>query len=405
MIGSTRSYELGRRLVELGHEVHIVTTDRQAEAGSTSKWRHSIEAGIHVHWTPVSYVNDMSYRQRIQAFFVFAYRAAIKAASLGGDVVYATSTPLTIALPAVYATRRNRIPMVFEVRDLWPEVPIALGALSSPLTIGLARWLQKFAYRNSARIVALAPGMKQSIVDSGYPEGNVTVIPNGCDIDFFSGREESGSALRLSHDWLGSRPMVLYCGAIGLVNGVDYLVRLADRAREIDPEVRFVVIGKGRDAGSVREAARQAGVLGETLFFLGGLPKNDVADWHAAADMTIALISGPEILWRHATQNKFFDSLAAGRPIANNFNGWQAQVAESAGAGLILDPVDTDGAANTLVRHLRDEDWMRKAGSAGRELARIRFERGQHAAQLCDVLRHAIDEFDSGHVGTSGISG
>src|SRR5205823_13311940 len=128
MAGGSRSYEMARRLVAAGHDVHMVTSDRDA-ADAHAPWRHSVEAGIHVHWTPIAYDNRMSYGERMRAFLRFAWRAARKAVALRGDVVFATSTPLTIAIPAVYAARRLRVPMVFEVRDLWPEVPIAIGAI------------------------------------------------------------------------------------------------------------------------------------------------------------------------------------------------------------------------------------------------------------------------------------
>ena len=92
-------------------------------------WKETQVDGIHVYWIYIPYNNKMGYRDQIRSFTRFAWAAAHKAASLKGDVVFATSTPLTIALPAIYASRRSRIPMVFEVRDLWPEIPVMMGAI------------------------------------------------------------------------------------------------------------------------------------------------------------------------------------------------------------------------------------------------------------------------------------
>jgi glycosyltransferase involved in cell wall biosynthesis len=208
MAGGSRSYEMARRLVVAGHEVHMVTSDRDA-ADAKVPWRHSVEAGIHVHWTPIAYDNRMSYGARMRAFLRFAWRAARKAVALRGDVVFATSTPLTIAIPAVYAARRLRVPMVFEVRDLWPEVPIAIGAIRSPAAIWAARWLERLAYRNASRVVALAPGMRDSVVATGYPRERVAVIPNGCDFDLFAD-PDAGVRLREHFSWLGSRPLLVF---------------------------------------------------------------------------------------------------------------------------------------------------------------------------------------------------
>jgi glycosyltransferase involved in cell wall biosynthesis len=387
MAGGSRSYEMARRLVAAGHDVHMVTSD-QAGTGE-ARWTETAEAGIRVHWANVPYRNEMSYRDRIGAFLRFARMAAGKARELDGDVVFATSTPLTIAIPAVHAARRCRIPMVFEVRDLWPAVPIAIGALRNPVLKWAARRLEKYAYANASRIVALAPGMRDEIIATGVPEDRVVVIPNGCDLDIFSAPPESGSP-RDAHAWLGHRPLVVFTGTFGLVNGMDYLVRLAAAAAKIDPEIRFVAVGDGREFARTMELARELGVLDSNLFMMGKLPKLETAAWVGAADMTIALFTGPEIVWRDAVQNKFFDSLAAGTPVANNFRGWQATVAEEAGAGVILSADDVDAAAADLVQRLRDETWLRKAGDAARRLAVDRFNRDDLARRLEHSLEDVV---------------
>ena len=344
-----------------------------------------MEAGIHVHWTPIAYDNRMSYGQRIRALLRFAWRAARKAVALRGDVVFATSTPLTIAIPAVYAARRLRVPMVFEVRDLWPEVPIAIGAIRSPAAIWAARWLERLAYRNASRVVALAPGMRDSVVATGYPRERVAVIPNGCDFDLFTD-PDAGLRLREHFSWLGSRPLLVFTGTFGIVTGMDYLVRMAASISRIDSEVRIVAVGGGREFDRTRQLALDLGVLDKNLFLQGKLGRPDAVAWTHAADMTIQLLTGPEIVWRDAVQNKFFDSLAAGKPVASNFRGWQSKLAVEAGAGLILSPTDVDAAALDLVRALRDRDWLARAGRAARALGAGRFNRDGQAADLARIL-------------------
>lgn len=387
MAGGGRSYEMGRRLVAAGHEVHMVTSD-QAGAQSGARWRESLEAGIHVHWTPVPYDNVMGYHARIRAFLTFAWRAARKAAALRADVIFATSTPLTIALPAVYAAWRSRAPMVFEVRDLWPAVPIAIGAIKNPIAKWAATRLERFAYRHATRIVALAPGMGKEVIATGYPAARVVIIPNGCDLNMFS-QTGSAHALREENSWLGNRPLLVFTGTFGLVNGMAYLVRLAEAVARIDPEVRIVGVGSGREYEPARQLAVDLKVLGRNFFLLGKRPKQVAAAWTLAADMTIALFTGPEIVWRDAVQNKFFDSLAAGKPVASNFAGWQSNLAVEAGAGLILSASDLDGAARDVVAALRDRPWLERAGRAARALAVDRFNRDQQAADLARVLEEA----------------
>ncbi|MBP7609918.1 MAG: hypothetical protein KA760_10500, partial [Steroidobacteraceae bacterium] len=105
--------------------------------------------------------------------------------------------------------------------------------------------------------------------------------------------------------------------------------------------------------------------------------------------INLALFTGPSIVWRDAVQNKFFDSLAAGRPVANNFPGWQSRIAEAADAGLILPADDLAAAARQVATALRDKAWLEAAGRAARQLAESRFNRDVLAAQLVGVLEQA----------------
>jgi glycosyltransferase involved in cell wall biosynthesis len=392
MPGATRSYELARRLVEKGHEVHMVTSNRAPDRKSDSRWKTSVEAGITVHWVNVLYSNKMSFWARLRSFFTFALRASTRTRSIPADVVFASSTPLTVAVPAILASRKAEIPMVFEVRDLWPEVPIALGILRNPIAKWSARKLERIAYRNSSHIVALAPGMKEEIAKTGYPPDQITVIPNGCDVELFTDSAARARELRLENDWLGDRPLIVYVGALGRINSVDYLVDIARHFTALDPEIRIAVVGTGIEAERIENRAIEAGVYEKNFFMIGQLPKKQAAAWVSTATMTVALVRGPRFIWKDATQNKFFDSLAAARPVAANYDGWQAKVASAAGAGFIMDKDDAECAARQLAELVNDKRWLAKASSAAISLARGEYSRDRHADELEQVLKSvAVD--------------
>ena len=385
MPGGHRSYEMARRLVRAGHEVHMVTSAQSGLTGG-ARWRESVEDGIHVHWASVPYSNHMGFTRRIVAFLQFAVRSTVRALRLDGDIIFATSTPLTIALPAVIASALKRVPFVFEVRDMWPDVPIAMGVIRNPAAIRLARWLEMLAYRRAAHVVALAPGMRDDIIAKGIPAERVSVIPNGCDVETFSARR-AGPSPRDEHAWLGDRKLVVCAGTIGVVHGVDYFVRLARSMRELDPTLRFVAIGGGKERERVRRLAEQEGVLNDSFFMLDPVPAREVARWLQAADMATALIAGPRVLWKDAVQNKFFDALAAGVPIASNSDGWQARIAEAEGVGITLDPADADASARRLYAALNDTEWLAGVPERARRLATQRFHRDQLAHDLDLLLR------------------
>ena len=387
MSGGTRSYALARRLVAAGHQVHMVASWRSSDTGAKD-WRQEELDGIQIHWLSVPYSNQMNYQDRMRSFFKFTFAAGRRAAQVGGDVVFATSTPLTIALAGVYASKRLRVPMVFEVRDLWPEVPIAIGALKNPLAIAGARWLERFAYRNSVRIIALSLGMADGVVRAGYPRNRVSVIPNSCDIELFRVPEGIREGFLKNFPQLHGGPLVVYTGTLGTVNGVAYLAEIAHAMQRIDPTVRFLIVGDGKETVAVKTRAVELDVLDKNLWMLSAVPKNEVPAILSSATIATSLfIDLPELC--HNSANKFFDALAAGRPIMINHQGWQADLLKETGAGIVVPPSDPVAAAKILHILLNDEDRLGKARHAATQLAETMFDRDVLAKKLLSVLTQA----------------
>lgn len=395
MRGGGRTYEFGRRLAAAGHEVHMLTSDKsglaEAVPDGSSGWSISTEAGMTVHWTRVAYDNRMSFSERLSAFGKFALVAATRAVAVGGDVVLATSTPLTIAVPAVYASKRLGVPMVFEIRDLWPATPIAMNILRSPPTILAARLLERFAYRHATRIVALSPGIRDGVVATGYPPGNISVIPNSSDFDLFAVEDQAVEAFRSRHAWLGGRPLIAYAGAISRANGVEWLVELAAHMRERAPELRFLIVGEGRDTEAVLALARRRGVLDSTLFYFPPVPKQAIPEIVCAA--TLAAVCFIDVEELHTgSPNKAFDAFAAGTPVLMNFGGWLGEQVRQYGAGIVAEHRELDTTANEIIALLASPQAITAARAGARRLGRERFARDDLARQLEQVLLEASSE-------------
>lgn len=387
MVGSTRSYEMARRLVEFGHEVHMITSWREKD--EKIYWRCSEEAGVRVHWLPVPYSNEMGFYERIIAFIKFALGAARKAIELKGDVIFATSTPLTIAIPGILASKFHRIPMVFEVRDLWPEIPIAMGVLKNPILKLLARILEKIAYLNSVRIVALSPDMAREISLRGVSKKRIDVIPNSSDIDFFQAVRFGGEIFRSKTRWLKNRPLLVYCGTFGQVNGVDYLVNVAVELEKIEPNICILAVGEGKMKPHIKELASKKKVLNKNFFILDAVKKMEMPKILAAADIASSVVIDLPVLWANSA-NKFFDALAAGKPFLINHKGWLADLLENSKAGLVVDPNYPAKAAELIAMKINDKDWLENAGKASFRLAKERFDRCMLAKRLEKVLQKAI---------------
>lgn len=387
MPGGTRSYEVAKRLVKLGHKVTIITSNRSTESGG---WVVTSQDGFDVHWVPVRYSNRMRYLDRIWAFIVFALRSSRRAAGMSGDLIFATSTPLTIAIPGVLGSKKLKVPMVFEVRDLWPEIPIAIGAISNSIVKFLARRLEAWAYANSEAIVALSPGMREGVLKTGYDSRRVAVIPNGSDNSEFTLAHERREAWRARRSWLGSRPLLTYPGTFGKINGVGYLIPIAERLRTIAPDVRILLIGDGAERELIRAQAIQAGVFEVNLFMEDSVPKAEMPDVFAGSDMICSLVINVPALFSNSA-NKLFDAFAAGKPVLINHGGWQAEMIENMSCGVVTANLNSEESAELIAGKITDEVWRTAAGLASKYLAIHYFDRDRLVSNLNSVLLAAVE--------------
>lgn len=382
----TRSYEFARRLIANGHEVHLITSSAfLSHHETTSKISRTEIDGIPATIIHVPYSNSLPFSQRSRAFLEFAWLASREAYVLKADVVFATSTPLTIAIPGIIAKLRHRIPMVFEVRDLWPELPIAVGALKNPLAKIAALWLEWIAYHSATHIVALSPGMAEGITRRGISVNRISVIPNSCDSGLFDVPSEQGKHIREKLKLKPNQPLIVYTGTLGLINGVDYLVDVAEAMQKLVPTAHFLIVGDGAKRGEIIAKAEQAGVLDRNLTVWNPLPKVQLVDVLAAAAVATSLFVPLKPMWNNSA-NKFFDALAAGKPIAINYGGWQADLLKASGAGIVLQQDDPIEGARQLAALVQDKALLQTASEAARQLARTRFDRDMMASRLEAIL-------------------
>jgi len=388
MPGSTRSFEMARRLVAAGHKVDIITSWR--EPTKKKSWFTTEEDGIKVHWLPLAYSNHMEYRNRIKAFFRFAIGAGQKAASIKSDVVFATSTPLTIALPGVYSAKRNKVPMVFEVRDLWPELPIAIGALKNPISKWLASRLELFAYNNSERIIALSPGMRDGIIKRSFPANKVKIVPNISDIKCFSAEKSIGFQFREKHGIAQNSILVVYTGTFGRINGVDYLIRLAKHLQD-DKNIHFLTLGEGQEFKDCEKLAISLDVMGKNLTMLSAVPKTYIPTVLSAADISTSLFIPLKEMEANSA-NKFFDGLAAGCCMAINYGGWHSELLSEYKAGIQLS-TETEKAAKQLKTFVNSNKQLETAKKNAMKLARERFSVDELAKQFENILLEAANNY------------
>lgn len=388
-VGGTRSYEFARYLVGQGHEVTMMTSAfsrPSREAGLVS--RRQIE-GIEVVEINAGSFEGMgetskSYISRINLFLKFALASSWAVTrSARPDIVFATSTPLTIGIPALVASKYLKAPLVFEVRDLWPEAPIQMGALRNPALIALTRWFERLIYRNSAHVVALSPGMRDGVVASGVPPERVSVIPNASDLELFS-PDLDGSEFR-SRLGLNGQFVCTYFGTMGEANDLRPVVEAARLLEERGEKgVAFVLHGQGKRRGELEAFCRRHNLT--NVVFSDPIPdKHAIARLAAASDACMTIYKNVPILYT-CSPNKLFDTFAAGRPAIVNSPGWLKELVESHEVGLYVRPDDAAHLADSVL-FLRDHPEVVKTyGENARRLAEESFDRNKLAAQLLAIF-------------------
>jgi glycosyltransferase involved in cell wall biosynthesis len=392
---ATRSYELARRLVDRGHKVTIVSRDtRSLESGRDEPPAGKLVAretvdGIDVLFLNVPYANRYPTPLRLASFTAFTVAAGVAGAlERKPDVVFASSTPLTIGIAGLATARLKRVPFVFEIRDLWPAVPVQLGALKSPPAVRSAEWLERRLYAGAERIVVLSEGAREDLERRGIPSEKLALIPNAADLDIFRPGVVD-EKFRARHG-LEGKFVALYAGAMGQANGLDQLIDAAEALRRRgDERVAIVVFGDGGERPRLEERARDLGL--DNLRFLSPVPKEELAGIVGAADVTLTIFAPYPVLETNSP-NKFFDSLAAGKPAVVNLDGWVRRLVEENDAGAWVPAGDSEALAWALSALAGDPARVERMGLNARGLAEREFSRDLMAERLERTLEEAVAE-------------
>lgn len=379
--GSTRSYFISLELIRAGHSVTVIGARKEGQREAVV--RKTID-GIEVISIANPYSGKMSIRERARSFGRFMVRATEQLfRQRDVDLVIATSTPLTVGVPALLYNKILGVPYLFEVRDLWPEFPIQMGALRDPLLRGAALSLERQLYHNAWHIVALSPGMVEGVVRVSGRSDNVTMIPNMAKIDRFWRREKD---LRLQQE-LGLREdtfKVIHFGAMGIANGLEYILDAASiLRREGVTGVEFLFLGDGAVTDDLKRRTRDEHL--DSVHFYGRVPMDQTSEIVNLCDMSVVPFRNLPILATNSP-NKLFDSLSAGIPVVVNSEGWTKDLVERYECGAFVHPDRPGELARTIQRWMEDEERVALMGNNARKLAENQYDKSILCKQFAEVV-------------------
>lgn len=388
----TRSYEMAQCLIDAGHKVSMVTGVSEAtkEVFKTTSRVEKIDIdGIDVYCIAEPYSNKMGFWRRVLAFQRFANRSADVATATGADLVFATSTPLTVGIPGMKAARRLKAPFVFEVRDLWPEMPIAMGIIKNPLIKWYTRRMERNIYAAASRMIALSPGMVEGVVKVGYPAEKITMIPNSCDLDLFRPDPTPLDDPRFGPP--GDFRLV-FTGAHGRANGLDAVLdAAAELVRRGEKGIRFCFIGQGSERDRLVQRSRDEGT-DRMISWQTFVPKEELARLLPRMDAGMMILANHPGFYYGTSPNKFFDYISCGIPVLNNYPGWVAGMLEKYRCGVVVPPGDAKAFADACVWMRDHRDECEAMGPRGRALAEAEFDRKRLGREFVKWLEAAYTE-------------
>lgn len=379
-----RSYQMAQASLRHGHSVTMVCGSYDGGVtGLTMPFqngsRRGLVGGVDVVEFNLAYSNSDGLFRRALTFLQFAVRSVGLALTEPYDVLFATTTPLTAGIPGIFARWLRGKPFVFEVRDLWPELPKAMGVIRNPLVLGALSFLEWATYHSAHRLIGLSPGIVDGIARRGIKRNRIALVPNGCDLDIFSSLAQAWRPPQVNADDL----MAVFAGTHGLANGLDAVldaaVELKLRQRN---DIKLLLIGQGKLKASLQARALKEGLV--NVIFQDPVNKERLAGLMAATDVGIQSLANVPAFYYGTSPNKFFDYISAGLPVLNNYPGWLAELITEHRCGFAVRPNDTGAFADALEQAADNRLALKAMGQRGRELATSQFDRNLLASKWLD---------------------
>lgn len=375
---STRIYEMTRRWVDQGHHVVVVTAPYEKSDIRANRFieRQSVD-GIDLIVINSADSNRDGIIKRIWKAIVFSIMSCYFAVTVKSDIVISSSGPITVGLPGLFAKWFRGTPLVFEVRDLWPDGAIELGKLNSRILQKTAIWFEKLCYRNTSLVVPCSLGMKEGVLRK-LPSAKTLVIPNGSDVELFS---TVSDLEKIVPEKYRNKKLFLYAGSLGLMDEVEQVIEGMNLVK--DPNIHLLIIGDGAEREHLEKLVQKYKLA--NVDFLGIMPKTEVVKWFSRVEASFVTFKDLSVL-HTSSPNKMFDSFAAGVPIIQSTKGWIKDLVDQNKCGINVDPNQPYQFANAMEKVANDKEYREQLALNAKRLAVDEFNRDILAERYLNAL-------------------
>ena len=388
---ATRTYEHCKRWVEQGHSVTVVSCVPhhpmgKAYPGYKNKWWFEEKKdGIRAIKIKTYITANEGFMKRTFNYVLYMMMAILSAPLLPkADVVISTSPQFFNGLAGYFVSRIKRAPWLLEIRDLWPESILAVGAIKKKAIIGLLEYLERFAYRKANIIVPVTQAFKTHIVNLGVAEEKVSVIRNGVNLALF---ETVSKNTTLANEWgLNDKFVAAYVGTHGMAHGLDTILAAAERLRD-NPEIVFLMVGDGSERARLTQAVNDLQLT--NVVMQRQQPKAMMPEIWSITDVSLVLLKRLD-LFKTVIPSKIFESMAMSVPIVLGVEGEVKGIIEQAQTGLCIEPESADQLANALLELKEDRALYSELSAHGRPYVSREFDRKILADQYLKIIEKLV---------------
>jgi len=372
---ASRLSEHARIWREAGHEVTVVTCAPNHPAGQlypgyrNRLWQEETIDGIRVIrlWTYLA-ANE-GFLPRIANYLSYLFSLLFWMRRLPQtDMVMSTSPQFFCGLAGWFLKRRKR-PWVLEIRDLWPESIVTVGAMKRGAAIRAIERVEAFAYRKADLVVSVTDGFVPHI-RARRPKGPIAVIKNGVDLSHFASDPAAADAFRAEHG-LAGKFVASYVGTHGMAHGLQAVIAAAERLRDRD-DIAFLMVGGGAERETIKTMRDAKGLT--NIVMLGQLPKTAMPAVWGASNAALVLLKRVDT-FKTVIPSKMFEAMALGVPMILGVEGEAKALMEEGGAGIAIMPEDDAELATAILRLADDRALGRQIGASAQAFVRAQFDR------------------------------
>ncbi len=392
-----RSFCFARKLVERGHNVHMICiNDERSKTGLNTKFKNGKRSGfykgIKITEFDIKYSNHKNFFQRIKVFTLYSIQSTILSLKEDSDIIFASSTPLTVSLAGLVNKFIKGTIFIFEIRDSWPTLPIKMGILKNKFLIKILYFYEKISINFADKCIGLAPGICKEINEIKKTYNSSELITNFCNFENCESKPLNSNLLKdeFHLDIKADDFIAVFTGAHGIANGLDQIL---DTGKELikqkQANIKFLFIGDG-----IRKKQLQERVIKEKIkncIFLPFLSKNKLAYiLKNFANVGLMNLDNIEAFYEGTSPNKFFDYLSFEIPIICNYPGWISKIILENKCGFVVQPNDPESYAKALLELFNDKKLAEEYGNNSLKLAKSHFSLENKSKRLINVLESSF---------------